>query len=155
MKNNIFTLLFLSVFTAITTGCNPRIDFDPGQYGEHAVISSVVCFTLDTASHKLQEYYQTGKLVPGIQRKAVAFNEQPDFSVVDTTQTNVSVYIPKIYDMTHMGLFFNTESEKIVPLSGAPTPGILTDLTKGQPFKYEAVSSNGFKRVYVFTITSE
>lgn len=128
--------------------CEPRIDFDEGQWGDHAFIEDVLLYVLEQEDHQLQEYYEQGQLTPGIRRKFLNTS-----SSINQEAASVIVIVPSGTDMTKVGLVIRHKAAGIEPVGAAPQPGYLADFSGG-PYSYWVVSSDGTKRDWIITFSN-
>lgn len=143
-SKNILGWMGLLVF--ILSSCEPRIDFDITQWGDHAYISNVLVFNINEEEHQLQDYYENGNLTTGIQRKFLKTS-----CTVDKDIASAEITIPSGTDMTQIGIVIRHEAVRIIPVGNAPKPGYISDFSIG-PFVYKVVSADGTERDWTITI---
>ncbi len=136
----LITLLFYS--------CEPRIEMDMAQWGDHAVITDVQLFYLLEEEHELQEYYEDGETTTGIRRQFYSINPS-----IDEDAATVNVEVSDETDLTNAGLIIRHEALKIEPVDGAPTPGFLNDFSGG-PYTYRVISADGTERDWTISFVS-
>jgi hypothetical protein len=127
--------------------CEPRIEMDMAQWGDHAVITDVQLFYLLEQEHELQEYYENGETTTGIRRKFYSVN-----SSIDEDAATVNVEVSSETDLTNAGLIIRHEAIKIEPLNEAPTPGFPSDFSDG-PYTYLVTSADGTEREWTISFT--
>lgn len=137
MKKNIKYLIVL-VFVGILYSCEPRIDFDNGQWGDTAFITNVNIFTLNVDEHELQEYYTNGDLTPARQRIFISTGN----ATIDEENFVATVTVPEDEDITRAGIIIYHESMRVEPVGNSPVAGIITDLS-AKEFVYKLVSADG------------
>tara|TARA_R110002050_G_scaffold300717_3_gene471831 strand:- start:8204 stop:8650 length:447 start_codon:yes stop_codon:yes gene_type:complete len=137
MKNNILYLVIV-LFAGILFSCDPRIDFDEGQWGDTALITNVNIFTLQADEHELQEYYENGTLTPARRRLFVSSGN----AVIDNDNFIATVTVPASQDITRAGIVIYHQSVRVEPVGGSPIAGILADLSSKE-FVYKLVSADG------------
>ncbi|TKG89806.1 hypothetical protein EYV94_24615 [Puteibacter caeruleilacunae] len=135
-------LLATIAILAILTSCEPRIEFDEGQWGDHAYIDVVHVFTALEEEHELNEFYTDSIMVTGIKRKLESIETE-----VDSLNAIATVKINAGADRSNMGIIFSHRSKSIEPLDGSPMAGILSDFSEDNgPFKYRLHSADGTTR---------
>lgn len=137
MKNNNIILITL-IFVGTLFSCEPRIDFDEGQWGDTAFITNVNIFTLQAAEHELQEFYESGALTPTRRRLFISSGN----AVIDNDNFTATVTVPSTQDITRAGIVIYHQSMRVEPVGNAPIAGILTDLSTKE-FVYKLVSADG------------
>ncbi len=137
MKNNNLILIIL-VLVGTLFSCEPRIDFDRGQWGDTAFITNVNIFNLQMAEHELQEFYENGELTPARRRIFINIGN----AEIDEANFTATVTVPASADLTRAGIVIYHQSMRVVPVGNTPTAGTLTDLSSGD-FVYTLVSADG------------
>jgi len=139
---------YIFIVCLLFTGCiKPRIDLDLRQFGDHAYMSRVEIFRLDTTEEQLQEYHETGELTPSVKEVFVDRG-----TVIDSSAATAVCTVAPNTDLTNVGIAFISTAQKIEPLGGAPVPGHLSDFSKGGPYVYRLTSADGTKRDWTVTI---
>lgn len=140
-------IVFLFCACMALTSCEPRIKFDEGQWGDHAIITGVRLFTIVGEEHELQEFYESGILTPGLKRQFISIDDV--ISSFDAEKMSgepkIVVTVGNDVDLTKVGIVIRHEAKKIVEVKGAPRAGFVSDFSKG-PFYYNAVSADGTVR---------
>ena len=150
MKTYNTKIFFISIVTGcLLFSCEPRIDFDMGQWGDNAFITDVLLFTLQEEEHQLQEYYENEETTTGIRRQFVNTT-----SAIDNDAAIVSVSVPAATDLTNVGLIIRHTAEKIEPLDGAPAAGYLDDFSSGS-YKYRLTSADNTVRDWTININTD
>ncbi|WP_186756002.1 DUF5018-related domain-containing protein [Echinicola salinicaeni] len=149
MKNNILTLFVLAL-VGILFSCEPRIDFDEGQWGDTAFITNVNIFTLQTDEHELQEYYENGELTPARKRLFISIGN----AEIDNENFTATVRVPESANIRQAGIVIYHQSVRVEPVGDTPTAGILTDLS-AQEFEYMLVSADGTTHNWTIKIIVE
>lgn len=137
MKKNIL-YLFILVLSGILFSCEPRIDFDEGQWGDTAFITNVNIFTLQADEHELHEYYENGTLTPARKRLFISTGK----AVIDNDNFLATITVPASKDITRAGIVIYHECVRVEPVGSSPVAGILTDLS-AKEFVYKLVSGDG------------
>lgn len=141
-------LLFFIVIAFIS--CQPRIDMDMEQWGDHAYIDNVEIIKLDIDDEaKLSEYYQneTPIQVTGV-RNIVISNGT---SMIDSLDYVATVKLNEGEDLKYTGLKIYHKGVKVAPIDNSPKAGIVTDLSK-KTFKYRLYSADGSKHDWTIVI---
>lgn len=146
MKKNIL-ILFILVGAGILSSCEPRIDFDEGQWGDTAFITNVNIFTLQMADHEIQEFYESGELTPARRRVFISTGN----AVIEDENFTATVRVPAAADLTRAGIVIYHQSMRVEPVGNSPTAGILTDLSSRE-FVYKLVSADGKTRDWLIKI---
>lgn len=135
-KINLIIMVFVAVGTLFS--CEPRIDFDEGQWGDTAFITNVNIFTLQVTDQQLQEYYLSGALTPAVRRLFVSTGN----AVIDNDNFTATVRVPVTVDLTRTGFVIYHQSMRVEPVGNTPTAGIIADLS-AREFVYKLVSADG------------
>jgi hypothetical protein len=130
----------ISLFVFMLFSCEPRIEFDEGQWGDNAVITDILLFTLEEQEHQLEEYYQNGETTTGIRRQFINVATN-----IDELAATVIVNVSSGTDLTKVGLVIRHMAKTIEPLNGAPKAGFLNDFSNG-PYTYRVISADGTER---------
>jgi len=147
MKNIVYiTTLILSLVWL--SSCEPRIDMDFSQWGDHAYIDKVNMFDYSEADHELQEYYTDEIVTHGIKRHMISTS-----TVIDSTAATAVVTVPSAINLGEVGIFFNHRAMKVEPLDGAPKAGFVVDFSHG-PYKYKLISADGTERIWTVSFTN-
>ncbi|MCF7567770.1 hypothetical protein L3X37_05245 [Sabulilitoribacter arenilitoris] len=137
MKKTIYIIIGL---VTILTSCDPRVELDRGQFGDHAFIDRVRVFNHLVESHELQEFFETGELTDGIRRNLVDVS-----TVIDSTAATAVTTLLAGTDLSNVAIFFVHRAEKIEPIGNAPKAGLLNDFSSG-PYQYKLISADGTVR---------
>jgi len=135
----IITVMSLLVF--LFSACEPRIEFDEGQWGDNAFITDVLVFIVQEEDHQLQEYYENGELTTGIRRQFINTSSE-----ISEESASITVHVPSGTDLSNVGIVIRHTAKRIEPLSGSPVPGYLNNLSGGGPYTYRIVSADGTVR---------
>lgn len=149
MKKNIIYLVIL-MFGGILYSCEPRIDFDDGQWGDTAFITNVNIFSLNVDEHELQEYYTNEELTPARQRIFISSGN----ATIDEENFIATVTVPQDRDLTRAGIVIYHESMRVEPVGDSPVAGIITDLS-AKEFVYKLVSADGTTHDWTILIVQE
>lgn len=147
MKNIQNKLLFLLTLV-IFSSCEPRIDLDEGQWGDHSDLINVLVYVYQFQDHELQEFQETGELTPAVRK----IQRGTGMSIDIETHT-ASVNLPAAYSLVDdvVVLAVQHDGTLIEPLNGAPIMGVPGDFTNG-PFTYRVHSADGNFADWVITI---
>jgi len=137
----------LSLCLLFLTSCEPRIDFDEGQWGDKAYITSVLLFTVQQGDHQLQEYYENGQLTTGIRRIIVSGTT----NVINNDAATVTLTVPTGTDLTKVGIVIRHTAKTIETPANSPVPGNISDFSHG-PLTYKVISADGTTRDWTITI---
>jgi len=146
MKKLGFIIIILGIGIVWLSSCQPRIEMDFAQWGDHAYIDKVNVFDYTEADHKLQEYYTDEQLTKGIRVHVISSN-----TVIDSTAAKAVVSVPSTTDLTKIGLFLNHRAVKVLPIDGAPKLGYVSDFSHG-PYKYKLISADETERVWTIIL---
>ncbi len=149
MKNTFNILVILVFLGSLITSCNPRIEMDFAQWGDHAFIDNVQIFNIQMQDQQLQEYYTSGVVTPAIRRTYVSVGN----ATVDMINFTATVKVPSTVDLTKVGIEFFHKAVKIVPLNDAPVAGIINDFSAKQ-FVYRLESADGTTHDWTIIITN-
>jgi len=138
MKKNFMQLVILFLIVNIFSSCQPRVEMDMTQWGDHAFIDNVRIFNLKAENHNLQEYYTDGQVTPARQRVYVSVGN----AVIDAKAYTATIQLTAGTDLTKVGIEFYHQGTKIEPLNNAPIAGILGNFTAKQ-FVYRVYSADG------------
>ena len=146
MENFKKILFLFSIATFLFSSCEPRIDFDMGQWGDNAYITDILLFIVNEEEHELQEYYENGELTTGVRRQFLNINTE-----ISDEAASVTVNVPEGTDLSNVGLIIRHTAEKIEPLGGSPLPGYIDDFSGGS-FTYRVISADGTVRDWTINI---
>ncbi|WP_372949749.1 DUF5018-related domain-containing protein [Mariniphaga sp.] len=149
MKKNILYLVVL-MFAGLLFSCEPRIDFDEGQWGDTAFITNVGIFTLQVDEHQLQEYYENGTLTPARRRLFISTGN----ATIDNENFIATVTVPANQDITRAGIVIFHQSVRVEPVGSSPVAGIITDLS-AKEFVYKLVSADGTTHDWTIEIVQQ
>ncbi len=149
MKNIFINLVIAIFFGSLITSCNPRIEMDLAQWGDHAFIDNVQIFNIQMQDQQLQEYYTGGVITPASKRIYVSVGN----ATIDLVNFKVTVKVPSTVDLTKVGIEFFHKAVKIEPLNNAPIAGILNDFSAKQ-FVYRLESADGTTHDWTIIITN-
>jgi hypothetical protein len=149
MKNIFVSFIILVFLGSLITSCNPRIEMDLEQWGDHAFIDNVQIFNIQMQDQQLQEYYTSGVVTPASRRTYVSVGN----ATVDMVNFTATVKVPSTVDLTKVGIEFFHKAVKIVPLNNAPVAGIINDFSAKQ-FVYRLESADGTTHDWTIIITN-
>ena len=141
MKKRYQGFLLLAVIAITALSCEPRIDFDDGQWGIHADITSGAFFFVWTV-----EDIQLNDMATGSKRTSVTASSDVDVDAMKNTVT-----IKPDYDLSKMAMYIYHNGSSIEPLNGAPTPGVISDYS-AKEYVYRIHSANGEYKDWTITI---
>lgn len=144
IKNKLFLLLAVVVFSS----CEPRIDLDEGQWGNHSELSNVLLYVYDFQEYELQEYRETGELTPGVRKVLMGTNLN-----IDLEDHTASIDLPADNSLVDdvVAMAFIMDGTRVEPLNDAPTLGLPADFTNG-PYTYRIHSADGNYTDWVVTV---
>jgi hypothetical protein len=141
-------IILLGIFGAFAlSSCEPRIEMDMGQWGDHAIIDNVQVFKFEVDDDPV--LYETMNVVgniSGYRRIIISATAEIDLD-------NSTVTVPLIGNETlnEAGLIFFHQSVLIEPLDGAPRGGIIGDFSS-RTAKYRLHSADGTTRDWTIKI---
>ena len=139
MKNIKIKITTILVLLAAIYSCEPRIEMDMAQWGDHAYLDNVQLFTLQVEdSVKLVEWYESGQVVTGVRQIIISKGN----AVTDSAAFTTTVTLKPGESLDMAGFIFYHHATHIEPLEGAPKAGVISDLNGG-PFKYRLYSADG------------
>lgn len=139
MKNIKIQLGFLLVMLVSLCSCEPRIEMDMGQWGDNSDITNVQIMKLETQDGvKLEEYYVDETTLTGTRRVVVSSGA----AAVDEVAHTVTVNLKAGETITGLAFLIYHYGTRVEPLNGAPTAGIIGDLSTG-PYTYRVHSADG------------
>lgn len=137
MKN---ILIIISTFI-LCLSCEPRIEMDMEQWGDHAYIDNVEIVKLEIDDEaKLQEYYQneTPLTITGV-RNIIISNGT---AVIDSANFIAKVKIKAGESLKYSGVRIYHKGMAVEPIQGTPKAGIVTDLSE-KTLVYRLKSADG------------
>ncbi|MCC5937629.1 MAG: hypothetical protein JJU34_10120 [Lunatimonas sp.] len=149
MKKHLI-IAYIFVLGGLLFSCEPRIDFDEGQWGDTAFITNANVFTLQADEHELQEFYESGVLTPARRRLIVSTGN----AVIENENFTATVRVPANADLTRAGIIINHQSMRVEPVGDTPPAGIISDLSSGE-FVYRLISADGTRREWVIRIVKQ
>ena len=135
-------ILYLLALLALVS-CEPRIDMDMSQWGDHAYIDNVEIVKLDIDDNaKLAEYYQneTPIAMTGVRQIVISQGK----SEIDSLDFVATVKLKAGEELKYAALKIYHKGTHVKPLNNTPKAGIVTDLSKGE-LKYRVLSADGSK----------
>lgn len=145
MKNSLFILLLI-----VASACQPRIEMDMEQWGDHAFIDNVEIVKLEIDDEaKLAEYYQneTPMEITGVRNIVISEGT----SAIDSLDFTATVKLKAGEDLKYAGLKIYHRGTMVVPLENSPKAGIVSDLSN-RMFKYRLESADGSKHDWTIKI---
>jgi len=149
MKNIFINIFIVVLLVGLFSSCEPRIEMDLEQWGDHALIDNVQIFNIQTQDQQLQEYYTSGVVTPASRRIYVSVGN----AVIDLVNFTATVKVPLTVDLTKVGIEFFHKAVKVEPVSNAPVAGILNDFSAKQ-FVYKLISADGTTHDWTIIITN-
>lgn len=149
MKNIFINIFIVVLLGSLFPSCEPRIEMDLEQWGDHALIDNVQIFNIQTQDQQLQEYYTSGVVTPASRRIYVSVGN----ATIDLVNFKATVKVPLTVDLTKVGIEFFHKAVKVEPINNAPVAGILNDFSAKQ-FVYKLVSADGTTHDWTIIITN-
>ncbi len=149
MKNIFINIFIVVLLGSLFPSCEPRIEMDLEQWGDHALIDNVQIFNIQTQDQQLQEYYTSGVVTPASRRIYVSVGN----ATIDLVNYTATVKVPLTVDLTKVGIEFFHKAVKVEPVNNAPIAGILNDFSAKQ-FVYKLVSADGTTHDWTIKITN-
>ena len=147
MKNILIALVILGAL--FFSSCEPRIELDMEQWGVSASIDNVQVFKYEVDDDPtLYETMNDVGSISGYRRIIISSTAE-----VDDENSTVTVPLNGDETLTEAGLIFYHKSMRIEPLDGAPSGGIIGDLS-GRTVRYRLFSADGSTRDWTITITN-
>ena len=143
-------VIFLFSLLLGITSCQPRIDMDMDQWGDHAYIDNVEIIKLDIDDEaKLNEYYhsETPIAVTGVRNLIISNGK----CAIDSTEFVATVKLKAGEDLKYTGLKIYHKGVMVKPIGNTPKAGIVTDLSE-RKFKYRLSSADGSKHDWTIII---
>lgn len=134
----------------LCTACEPRVDMDMEQWGDHAYIDNVEIVKLDIDDEaKLAEYYQnkTPIAVTGVRSIVISKGK----AAIDSTNFVATVKLAPNQELKYTAFRIYHLGVMVKPLKGTPKAGIVSDLSKRE-FKYRLESADGSKHDWTIKI---
>ena len=144
-KSLAIPLIIISFCFACT---KPRIKPDYSIYGDKAFIKSVITFYYKEVKNNLNY----GEQVTGYQTINIS-NTQ----TVDSANKKINLVLAKnvgtdLTDLSKIGIRINTDAQRVEPVNGAPTAGLIGDFSKGV-YVYRIFSADGTTRDWTLTFS--
>jgi len=128
--------------------CEPRIDLDLGQWGDHAFIDNVQLFKLEVDEDvHLVEWYYYDKPVTGVRTITISQGT----AEIDSSGFTATVKLKSGESLEEAGLLIYHRGTKVEPLDDSPKPGVVNDLTAGS-FTYRLYSADGTSHDWIINI---
>lgn len=147
MKAKVFFGILVSMVLA---SCEPRIDMDMKQWGDHAFIDNVEVIKLEVDDEaKLQEYYQneTPLTTSGVRQIVISSGK----ATIDSLNYTANVKLKAGEELNFAGLKIYHKGTLVQPINNSPKAGIVTDLTDRE-FTYRIFSADGSKHDWTIKI---
>ena len=132
-------IIFIASFILFLS-CEPRIEMDMSQWGDHAYIDNVEIIKLETDDEaKLQEYYtnETPLAVTGV-RHIIITNGT---AKIDSVNFVATVKLKAGENLQYAGFKIYHKGTKVEPVNGSPKAGIVSDLS-AKSFTYRLKSAD-------------
>ena len=142
--------LFIILITLIGFwSCDPRIEMDMSEWGDHAYMDNVEIVKLETNdSNQLWEYYNNETLVTG--ERVITISNGT--ALVDSLNATATVQLKSGESLDFAAFKIYHKSVKVEPIDNTPKAGIINDLT-AREFHYRLYSADGTKRDWTIYIT--
>jgi hypothetical protein len=152
MRNRIF-IAFQFIIVLFCFSCTKaRIEPDYSVYGDKALVASVNTFFYKKAKSNLG----FGEQVTGYEKVTVSNTQSIDVPNKKITlvlaKTTGSGATTVVTDLAKIGIAINTDAQRIEPLNGAPTAGLIGDFSKG-PYTYRLFSADGTVRDWTISFS--
>lgn len=129
--------------------CEPRIEMDMSQWGDHAYIDNVEVIKLETDDEvKLQEFYQNETPLTTTGVRLITISQG---TAIDSTNFVATVKLKAGEDLKYAGFRFYHKGTLVEPINGSPKAGIVADLT-AREFTYRVSSADGSKHDWTLRI---
>ncbi|MEG0889873.1 MAG: hypothetical protein RSH25_15520 [Bacteroides sp.] len=146
MKKSIIFIMVCLLLVA----CEPRIEMDMAQWGDHAYIDNIELVKLEIDDHvKLQEYYenQTPLEMTGVRSIVISDGK----CQIDSAAFIATVKLKAGEELKYTGLKIYHKGMKVEPLNGSPKAGIISDFSKKE-FTYRLKSADGSEHDWTIKI---
>lgn len=123
--------------------CDPRVEMDMDQWGDHAYIDNVEIVKLEiNDENKLQEYYQNETPLATVGVRMITISDGK--SQIDSVNYVATVKLKPNETLNYAGLRIYHKGTLVEPINGSPKAGIVADLS-GKEFVYRISSADGSK----------
>lgn len=146
MKNTVL----LAVMFILCISCEPRINMDMTQWGDHAYIDNVELVKLEIDDEaKLQEYYQNGTplAVTGVRNIIISDGT----ARIDSVNFVATVKLKAGEKLKYAGFRIYHKGTLVEPINNSPKAGIVSDLSTKE-FSYRLSSADGSKHDWKIVI---
>jgi len=146
MKKIILVLNIIGIIVLINA-CEPRIEMDMTQWGDHAYLDNVQVFKYEVDDDPV--LYETMNDVGDISgyRRIISAT-----ATIDNENAIATVSLKGNESLTEAGLIFYHQCVKIEPLDDSPRGGMIGDLSN-KLLKYRLYSADGTTRDWTIKIT--
>ena len=146
-KSIVYGLLFM--YSTLSLSClKERIEPDYSIYGDKAFIKSVNTFF----NREIKTKLNFEEVVTGYQNVVIS-----NTTTFDNPNKKINIVLAKatgadVTTLSKIGIRLNTDAQRIEPLNGAPTAGVVGDFSKG-PYVYRVYSADGTVRDWTLTFS--
>lgn len=144
MKHIILKFGLLCLTAVALFSCEPRIEFDEGQWGDTAFLLDVQVFELEIDEDRI-----VAEGTVQAARRVLISNG----STIDDVNFTATVSLISGATLNEAGLIFFHQAQRIEPLNGAPIAGVAADLTGG-PYVYKVHSADGTTHDWTITLVT-
>ena len=138
--------ILIAMLVGLFCACEPRIEMDMDQWGDHAIITNVQIFKYEVDDDPALYEKVNGLDAFGLRR--VVISNQAEVNLENST---VSISLIGDETLNEAGFIFFHESIKIEPLNNSPKGGMISDLSS-KSFSYRLRSADGTVRDWTITI---
>jgi hypothetical protein len=144
-----YSAIFIAIQLTLVLFCfactKARIEPDYSVYGDKAFVNSINTFYYKEVKSNLNY----GEQVTGYQKLTIT-NTQ----TIDKDARKINIVLAKIagVDLSNIGIAINTDAQRVEPVNGAPTAGLIGDFSKG-PYIYRLFSADGTTRDWTLTFS--
>lgn len=135
--------IFYIIASLMLFSCQPRVDMDMSEWGDHAYIDNVEIVKLDIDDEaKLAEYYQNETPIAVTGVRSIVISEGK--SLIDSLNYVATVRLKTGEELKYTALRIYHKGVMVIPLDDSPRAGIVADLSKKE-FSYRLESADGSK----------
>lgn len=130
--------------------CQPRIEMDMGQWGDHAFIDNVDIIKLDIDDQaKLEEYYQNETPIETTGVRSIVISNGK--ATIDSLNYVANVKLKEGEVLDYSALRIYHKGIKVTPTNSSPKAGIITNLS-ARSYTYRIDSADGAKHEWTIII---
>ncbi|MCL3781846.1 hypothetical protein EMN47_15785 [Prolixibacteraceae bacterium JC049] len=143
---NIKLTILVAILMGMFCSCEPRIDMDMSQWGDHAIITNVQIFKYEVDDDPALYEKEKGLDAFGLRRIVISNQAK-----VDLENSKVTISLIGEETLSAAGFIFFHESTKVEPLNNSPIAGRVSDLSS-KSFTYRLTSADGTVRDWTIEI---